>query len=201
MSSLYVHHPPQPPYLPPANYSFFSSNTNKGKQNPRAWHSTWHTTNVRQYLFFFKKKKKNNKLPLQRLVPLAISSVSPDVAIILGAGVGGRESSTLAMQFGVLKLREINLWTSYPVTAVRAPPKARQTFPPLPLEELLWKLRTVCLPAKSLKSCRTLCDPMDCSPPGSSVRGDSPGKNTGVGCHFFLQRTVFLPLTSAPPIL
>ena len=30
--------------------------------------------------------------------------------------------------------------------------------------------------------CPTLCDPMDCSPPGSSVRGDSPGKNTGVGC-------------------
>ena len=29
----------------------------------------------------------------------------------------------------------------------------------------------------------TLCSPMDCSPPGSSVHGDSPGKNTGVGCH------------------
>ena len=28
-----------------------------------------------------------------------------------------------------------------------------------------------------------LCDPMDCNPPGSSVHGDSPGKNTGVGCH------------------
>ena len=28
-----------------------------------------------------------------------------------------------------------------------------------------------------------LCDPMDCSPPGSSVRGDSPGNNTGVGRH------------------
>ena len=28
---------------------------------------------------------------------------------------------------------------------------------------------------------------MDCSPPGSSVHGDSPGKNTGVGCHFLLQ--------------
>ena len=27
--------------------------------------------------------------------------------------------------------------------------------------------------------CPTLCDPMDCSPPGSSVCGDSPGKNTG----------------------
>ena len=24
---------------------------------------------------------------------------------------------------------------------------------------------------------------MDCSPPGSSVHGDFPGKNTGVGCH------------------
>ena len=31
--------------------------------------------------------------------------------------------------------------------------------------------------------CLTLCDPMACSPPGSSVQGDSPGKNTGVGCH------------------
>ena len=25
--------------------------------------------------------------------------------------------------------------------------------------------------AKSLQSCLTLCDPMDCSPPGSSVHG------------------------------
>ena len=33
------------------------------------------------------------------------------------------------------------------------------------------------------QSCPTLCDPTDCSPPGSSVHGDSPGKNTGVGCH------------------
>ena len=33
----------------------------------------------------------------------------------------------------------------------------------------------------------TLCHPMDCSPPGSSVLGDSPGKNTGVGCHALLQ--------------
>ena len=34
--------------------------------------------------------------------------------------------------------------------------------------------------------CPTL-DPMDCSPPGSSVHGDSPGKNIGVGCHALLQ--------------
>ena len=31
--------------------------------------------------------------------------------------------------------------------------------------------------------CLTVCDLMDCSPPGSSVLGDSPCKNTGVGCH------------------
>ena len=37
------------------------------------------------------------------------------------------------------------------------------------------------------QSCLTLCDPMDYSLPGSSVHGDSPGKNTGVGCHVFLQ--------------
>ena len=39
--------------------------------------------------------------------------------------------------------------------------------------------------AKSLQSCLTLFDPMDCSLPGSSVL---PVKNTGVGCHFLLQR-------------
>ena len=29
----------------------------------------------------------------------------------------------------------------------------------------------VCVRAKSLRSCPTLCDPVDCSPPGSSVPG------------------------------
>ena len=33
----------------------------------------------------------------------------------------------------------------------------------------------------------TLCNSTDCSLPGSFVREDSPGKNTGVGCHAFLQ--------------
>ena len=37
------------------------------------------------------------------------------------------------------------------------------------------------------QSCPILWDPMDCSPPGSSVLGASPGKNTGVGCHALLQ--------------
>ena len=42
----------------------------------------------------------------------------------------------------------------------------------------------VCLVAQL---CPTLFDPMDCSLPGSSVHADSPGKNTGVGCHTLLQ--------------
>ena len=46
------------------------------------------------------------------------------------------------------------------------------------------QITMLCLVAQS---CPTLCDPMDCSPPGSSVHGDSPGKNTGVGCHSLLQ--------------
>ena len=94
------------------------------------------------------------------------------------------------------------------------------------LKPLLWP----CTHAKSLQSCLTLCDPMDSSPPGSSVHRivqarilewvaicvsnacmhakslqscltvrpngqqptrllcpqDSPGKNTGVSCHFLL---------------
>ena len=33
----------------------------------------------------------------------------------------------------------------------------------------------------------TLCNLMDCGLPGSSVHGDSPGKNSGVGCHALLQ--------------
>ena len=37
------------------------------------------------------------------------------------------------------------------------------------------------------QSCLTLCDPMNCSLPDSSVHGDSLGKNTGVGYHALLQ--------------
>ena len=36
--------------------------------------------------------------------------------------------------------------------------------------------------AQLLQSCLTLCFPVDCSSPGSSVHSNSPGKDTGVGC-------------------
>ena len=53
---------------------------------------------------------------------------------------------------------------------------------------LVWKLTSwKTLTVRVAQSCPTLCDPMDCSPPGSSVHGDSPGKNTEVGFHALLQ--------------
>ena len=42
--------------------------------------------------------------------------------------------------------------------------------------------------AKSLQSCPTLCNPIHRWQPSRLRRPwDSPGKNTGVGCHFLLQ--------------
>ena len=42
------------------------------------------------------------------------------------------------------------------------------------------------------KLCPTLCDSVDCSPPGSSAPGIPQAKNTGVDCHALLQG-IFLP--------
>ena len=49
------------------------------------------------------------------------------------------------------------------------------------------------------QSCPTLCDPMDCNPSGSSVHRDSPGKNTGVGCHALLSGDLPKPGTEPMP--
>ena len=46
-----------------------------------------------------------------------------------------------------------------------------------PLCHLPW----LCVHAKSLQWCPALCDPMHCSPPGSSARGNSPDNNMEVG--------------------
>ena len=45
------------------------------------------------------------------------------------------------------------------------------------------------------QSCPTLCDPVDCSLPGSSIHGIF--QSTGVGCHFLLQE-IFLTQGSNP---
>ena len=50
------------------------------------------------------------------------------------------------------------------------------------------------------QSCLTIWDITDSSPPGPSVHGDSPGKNTGVGCHALFQG-VFLTKGVNPGLL
>ena len=45
-----------------------------------------------------------------------------------------------------------------------------------------------------------LCDPRDCSPPGSSVHGISQARLLGVGCHLLLQG-IFQTQESNPSLL
>ena len=42
------------------------------------------------------------------------------------------------------------------------------------------------------QSCPTLCNPLDCSPARFLCPWNFPGKNTGVGCHFLLQRILLI---------
>ena len=53
------------------------------------------------------------------------------------------------------------------------------------LPKVSWKLKCK---SEVAQSCPTLCDPMDCSLPLLLCPWDFPGKSTGVGCHFLLQR-------------
>ena len=53
-------------------------------------------------------------------------------------------------------------------------------------QSIYWKFWVKCSEVKAAQSCQTLCNPMDYSLPGTSVHGDSPGKNTGMGSHFLL---------------
>ena len=67
------------------------------------------------------------------------------------------------------------------------PQSSRQNYP-------------VCvLHAKLLQSCSTPWDPMDYTPTRLLRPRDSPGKNTGVGCHFFLQE-IFLTQGLSPSL-
>lgn len=54
----------------------------------------------------------------------------------------------------------------------------------------------VCVCVLVTQLCPTLCHPMDCSPLGSSLHGDSPGKGAGVGCHWSFRKDIAL---GAPP--
>ena len=63
-----------------------------------------------------------------------------------------------------------------------------------------WEEEGLARKSKVAQSCPTLFDPMDCSLPHSSVHGIFPGKSTGVGCYFLLQR-IFPTQGSNPGLL
>ena len=74
-------------------------------------------------------------------------------------------------------------WTESWLAAIHGVAKSRTRLSDW--TELSWIMNwAVCLVTQL---CPTLCNPMDCGPPGSSVHGDSPGKNTRVGCYALLQ--------------
>ena len=68
--------------------------------------------------------------------------------------------------------------------------------------QLVRKFRCVfqmCSSCLVAQSCPALCNSMDYSLAGPSVHGNSPGKNTGVGCHAILQG-IFPTWGSAPGV-
>ena len=85
----------------------------------------------------------------------------------------------------LLPNNSLELLTGYFSASLHSPPffffffSQHQFFPP--------SCKYVCVLCLVAQSCLTLCDPMDCSPPGSSVHEDSPGKSTGVDSHALLQ--------------
>ena len=70
------------------------------------------------------------------------------------------------------------------------PPQPEQSEKPYQ-----WGFRAFCAVL-----CLALGNPMDFSPPRASAHGDSPGKNTGLGCHALLQR-IFPTQGSNPGVL
>ena len=64
-----------------------------------------------------------------------------------------------------------------------SPPRHQETVPHTLCEVWSWAPRIWV----RAQWCLTLWDPMDCSPPGSSVHGTFQARNTGAACHFLLQ--------------
>ena len=84
-------------------------------------------------------------------------------------------------------------WKTLPPKFQRVPKRI------LDLQRFAQRLHCAVL-RSAAQSCLTLFDPTDCSPPGSSVYGNSPGKNTGVGFHALFQG-IFPTQGSIPGLL
>ena len=105
---------------------------------------------------------------------------------------------------GILQTRILE-WVAMPFSRGSSPPRDQTQI----LCLLHWQVGSLLLeasgkPYKSTclvaQSCPTLGDPMDWSLSSSSVHGDSPGQNTGVGSLSLLQgqKHEGLPITKSP---
>ena len=94
----------------------------------------------------------------------------------------------LLVTYTCLHFRNVS-WRVNSILEIRTPLNVCCTFPQKLVLKSSFKW-DVCFIAQT---CPTLCDPMDCGLPGSSIYADSQGKNTGVGCNF-------LPQVSSPGI-
>ena len=100
---------------------------------------------------------------------------------------------TQELNYSLLHCRRILYQLSYqgsPVHRVRPEILPLSSIPPF---------LSHCTYSEVTQSCLTLCNPVDCSLPRSSVHGIFPGKRTGVGCHFLLQR--IFPTQGSNPYL
>ena len=83
----------------------------------------------------------------------------------------------------------LSWWCFLTISSSAAPFSCPQSFSAswsLPMSEVKWSEVT--------QSCPTLCDPVDCSPPGSYL-WSSPGKNTGVNLNHILKSRDIILLT------
>ena len=105
-----------------------------------------------------------------------------------------------------MELSRPEYWSGYSLSLLQGIILTQRLNPGLPhCRQILYQLNYQgslnALKRKELvaRSWPTFSNPMDCSLPGSSVHGDSPGKNTGVGCYALLQ--VIFPTQGLNPDL
>ena len=81
------------------------------------------------------------------------------------------------------------VWDNVQEAVIKTIPKKKKRKKAKWLSEEALQIAVKRSESEVAQSCPTLSDSMDCSPPDweSPRPWDSPGKNTGVGCHFLIQ--------------
>ena len=97
----------------------------------------------------------------------------------------------LTMFFNFVNMKQV-FTHEMKAQAGNCPTQLALTYAPRQRSHLVWKRLfpiDCCYCCSVTKACPTLCDSMGCSPTGSAIHGDPPGKNTGEGCHAHLQES------------